>query len=129
MDGVTVKNRLSVLLILCALAVRLVIPAGWMPSAERSFAVTVCTGVNMSTVWIDTKGKIHKADPAKHKSYDHEPCAFAGTAMAADTPSSPVALPMVQDVSDRLVMATTPASIGRGLAAPPPPSTGPPILS
>jgi hypothetical protein len=129
MDGVTIKNRLSVLLIICALAVRFMIPAGWMPSAERSFVVTVCTGVNMSTMWIDTKGKIHKVDPAKHKSADHESCVFAGMAMAADPPSSLVALPIMPDVSDRLVMTTIPVSIGKGLAAPPPPSTGPPVLS
>ncbi len=125
----TIKNRLSMLLIVCAMAVRFMVPAGWMPSAERSFAVTVCTGVNMSTVWIDTKGKIHKSDPAKHESADHEPCAFAGMAMAADAPSSVTALPAISHISDRLVAATMPTSIGKGLAAPPPPSTGPPILS
>jgi hypothetical protein len=129
MDGVTVKNRLSMLLIICALAVRLMIPAGWMPSAERSFVVTVCTGVNMSTMWIDAKGKIHKVDPAKHKSADHEPCVFAGMAMATDAPSSVAALAITPDGSDRFVTATIPASIGKGLAAPPPPSTGPPVLS
>jgi hypothetical protein len=127
MDGV--KNRIALFVILCALAVRMTIPAGWMPSAERSFAVTVCAGVNMSTVWVDTKGKIHTTDPAKHNATGHEPCAFAGMAMAADTPSSAAASPMSPDGRDRLVMATVPATIGKGLAAPPPPSTGPPVLS
>jgi hypothetical protein len=126
MDGMTVKNRLSMLLILCALAVRFTIPAGWMPSAEHSFAVTVCTGVNMSTVWIDTKGKIHKTDPAKHKVADHEPCAFAGVFGAADVATPIAALPVLPNANQILALTTIPASIGKGLAAPPPPSTGPP---
>jgi hypothetical protein len=127
MDGV--KNRIALFVILCALAVRMTIPAGWMPSAERSFAVTVCAGVNMSTVWVDTKGKIHKTDPAKHKATGHEPCAFAGMAMAADTPTSIAELSLSPGFDDIAAISPIPASIGKGLAAPPPPSTGPPVLS
>jgi hypothetical protein len=124
MDGV--KNRIALFVILCALAVRMTIPAGWMPSAERSFAVTVCAGVNMSTVWVDTKGKIHKTDPAKHNAKGHEPCAFAGMAMAVDIPAPVTALPIRADASLSSVATLFPVSIGKGLAAPPPPSTGPP---
>ncbi len=123
------KNRFALFVILCALAVRMTIPAGWMPSTERSFAVTVCTGVNMTELWIDTKGKIHKTDPAKHKAADHEPCAFAGMAMAADIPASIAALPVLSGPYRLVSVATIPAIIGQGLAAPPPPSTGPPTLS
>jgi hypothetical protein len=126
MDGV--KNRIALFVVLCALAVRMTIPAGWMPSAERSFAVTVCAGVNMSTVWVDTKGKIHKTDPAKHQAADHEPCAFAGMAMVADIPTSIAEPPLSQGFDGIAAISPIPASIGKGLAAPPPPSTGPPIL-
>jgi hypothetical protein len=127
MDGV--KNRIALFVILCALAVRMTIPAGWMPSAERSFAVTVCAGVNMSTVWVDTKGKIHKTDPAKHNATGHEPCAFAGMAMAVDTPTFIAELSLSPGFDDIAAISPIPASIGKGLAAPPPPSTGPPVLS
>ncbi len=121
------KNRFALFVILCALAVRMIIPAGWMPSAERSFAVTVCTGVNMSKVWIDTKGKIHKTDPSKHKTADHEPCAFAGMAMAADI-TAPLLIAILSGPEYRQITVPISASIGRGLAAPPPPATGPPSL-
>jgi hypothetical protein len=121
-----VKNRFVLMLVVFALAVRMTIPAGWMPSTERSFALNVCTGINMSTVWIDTKGKIHKSDPTKHKSSEHEPCAYAGLAIAADLAqqSSAVSAPLKQAniVANHVVHS----SVGRGLAAPPPPSTGPP---
>jgi hypothetical protein len=124
--GEGLKNRFALMLLILALAVRMVIPTGWMPSTERSFEISICTGTNMAKVWIDTKGIIHKSDPSKHKSGHHEPCAFAGMAMAADFPAPIAALPMLSGAGHHLLIATLPASIGKGLAAPPPPSTGPP---
>jgi hypothetical protein len=121
-----VRRRFALMLVIFALAVRMTIPAGWMPSADHSFAINVCTGINMSTVWIDTKGQIHKSDPEKHKSAEHEACAFAGLAMAADLaqPDSAVSAPLMQ--ANIAAKSIVHSSIGRGLAAPPPPSTGPP---
>ena len=116
------------MLLILAMAVRMLVPTGWMPSGERSFEIKVCTGVNMSSVWIDTKGQIHKSDPSKHKSSGHEPCAFAGMAMAANFAPQFAGLPVPPQQSVRLGIASIPVSIGKGLAAPPPPSTGPPTF-
>ncbi len=113
-------------LIVLALALRIMVPAGFMPSAERSFALTICTGMDIQTVWMDKSGTLHKEDPSKGKSVEHQPCAFAGAATAADITSAvpqiamaPVALPTPSFTKSEV-------SVGAGLAAPPPPAIGPP---
>jgi hypothetical protein len=116
-------------LIVLALALRIMVPAGFMPSTERSFALTICTGMDTQTVWMDKSGTLHKEDPSKGKSVEHQPCAFAGAAIAADFLSSvsqiamaPVALPLPG-------FAKSEVSVGAGLAAPPPPAIGPPSFT
>ena len=113
-------------LIVLALALRIMVPAGFMPSTERSFALTICTGMDTQTVWMDKSGTLHKEDPSKGKSVEHQPCAFAGAAIAGDFLSSvsqiamaPLALPIPGFVKREV-------SVGAGLAAPPPPAIGPP---
>ena len=46
-------RNIAVILIVMALAVRVAIPNGWMPSADKAFALTVCTGMDVQTVWLD----------------------------------------------------------------------------
>lgn len=112
--------------ILLALAVRVIIPTGFMPSAERGFALTICTGTDAQTVWMDKSGKLHKEDPSKGKSVEHQPCAFAGAAMASDLPSMDVHVAMAPFAVAIPVHAKREVSVGAGLAAPPPPAIGPP---
>ena len=113
-------------LILLALALRVIIPSGFMPSSERGFALTICTGMDTQTVWMDKSGKLHKADPSKGKSVEHQPCAFAGTAMAADMPAADFQVAMAPVALAIPVFAKREISVGSGLAAPPPPAIGPP---
>ena len=109
-----------------ALAMRVIIPSGYMPSSERGFALTICAGMDTQTVWMDKSGKLHKEDPSKGKSVEHQPCAFAGSVIAADFPANSlqIAMPPVALVAP--VFAKREVSIGAGLAAPPPPAIGPP---
>ena len=105
-----------------ALAVRLLVPAGWMPAEGRGFAITLCTGSGAQAVWIDGKGNIHKRAPAT--APDH-PCAFAGIAAPMLDGEAPLAI--LAPAAIRHAALTRPlAAIGQGLAAPPPPATGPP---
>jgi hypothetical protein len=118
----------AAMLILMALSVRIAVPAGWMPSGEKAFALTVCTGMDVSTIWLDSKGKLHKEDPSKGKAVDHAPCAFAAAHALADIPAGvadAVATPHLPKV---LPTGGGHVSIGHGLAAPPPPAIGPPVL-
>lgn len=112
------------LLAVIALAVRIAVPSGWMPSAERGFALTVCVGGDMQIVWLDKKGSLHEREPGQ--SIEKSDCAFAGSAPAMDLPT--VAAASEKAVATQLT-ASIPqirVSIGHGLAAPPPPATGPP---
>jgi len=119
-------RNLAAALIVLALALRVVIPAGFMPSSERGFALTICAGMDTQTVWMDKSGKLHKEDPAKGKSVEHQPCAFAGAAMASDAPADTILIAMPPVATAVPVFAMREISVGHGLAAPPPPAIGPP---
>ena len=119
-------RNLAAALIVLALAVRVVIPAGYMPSSERGFALTICAGMDTQTVWMDKSGKLHKEDPAKGKSVEHQPCAFAGAAMAGDAPAPELHVALAPVALATPVFAERGVAVGRGLAAPPPPAIGPP---
>jgi hypothetical protein len=122
------RNWLIAFVIL-ALAVRMVIPTGWMPSVVAGKAtITLCTGAGMVEAWVDADGAIHKESPAK-KSANDQPCAFAGLSAVADSPpyAELVAAPILPPHSVPGA-ALTGVAIGLGLAAPPPPAIGPPTL-
>lgn len=123
----TPATRLFALLALLALAMRVAVPAGWMPNGELGLAV--CTGEGMARApaeWAeDWARRLGKPAPAK-STVEHPPCAFAAAAAALAEPL-PAPAPVL------LAASTTPAPLppralipGRGLAAPPPPPTGPP---
>ncbi len=125
-------RRLAWLVLLVALLLaRGLTPDGWMPvaSASGGIELAVCNGLGSEDRMVLTAdGKIQHKAPAKGQASDH-PCAFAGIGIA-DTPP-PVAtatMPIVR--AGRLPPALPAAAMpGRGLAAPPPPSTGPPALA
>ncbi len=115
--------------IILSLAIRMVVPAGWMPSlADGRATITLCTSAGMVEAWVDADGKIHKESPAKKGAGDR-PCAFAGLNAAADTPALDVASLPLPFAPQRLYNnKATAVAIGLGLAAPPPPATAPPAL-
>lgn len=121
-------RSIAAMLVLLALAARVAIPAGWMPSADKAFALTVCTGMDTQTVWLDKQGSLHKEDPSKGKAVDHAPCAFSGAAAALDLPAAAAIAAINWTAIVPLPVARLTVSVGHGLAAPPPPATGPPIL-
>jgi hypothetical protein len=109
-----------------ALALRVVMPPGFM-IADRAgasgFPLVICTGQGPATL-ADLGDK--PAPPAKSRL--DAPCAFAG-GVASLAPSL-VAFARL-DRWDRaldLVVGLRDQVPGRGLAAPPPPAVGPPLL-
>lgn len=112
------------MLVMLALAVRLAMPTGWMPG-EKSFQLTLCTGVDIEIVWMDSKGKLHKQKP--HSGEEQKPCAFGGVSAFANLTFFSGPMEPFQPVGAKRV-AINSTTIGQGLAAPPPPQTGPPIL-
>jgi hypothetical protein len=122
----TPLRSFAAVFVLMALAMRVIIPSGYMPSSERGFALTICAGMDTKTVWMDKSGKLHKEDPSIGKSVEHQPCAFAGAAITADFPATAFQIDMDPVALAAPVFAKREVSIGSGLAAPPPPAIGPP---
>lgn len=119
------------LLIVAALLTRSVAPDGWMPviNANGGIEIAVCNGQGPEdTMVLSPDGKLHHKAPAKGQSGDH-PCAFAGLGIAdAPPPLLAVAAPAFATPAIPPLDAERLAP-GRGLAAPPPPATGPPALA
>ncbi len=127
------RGQTALLLLCLAMFMRLLVPAGWMPveTASGGLAITLCSGSGPMPMTIAgptaaaMKAMHHGTDQQDHGPGDH-PCTFSSLAMALDEPPL-----LVIDLPKLIVEAWTAStglavSIGRGLAAPPPPSTGPP---
>ncbi|MBL8544293.1 MAG: hypothetical protein JNJ63_10855 [Hyphomonadaceae bacterium] len=118
------------LLALVAISVRALVPAGYMlaPSAQAGgMAVTICTAQGAVDVVLDPAGGEHKQKNDSQQRSADAPCVFAGAApLAAPDAAIALAAPALPSAPVDYVFAAL--APGRGLAAPPPPSTGPPIL-
>lgn len=121
---------------LLAMLVRAIIPAGYMlahadSSSGRYLTVEMCDGhANQAQVIDLDTGKVIDLSKLPKNAKDNAksaPCVFAGVVAMADPIQSvePVAFRSTHDVAFALVRDLRP---GRGIAAPPPPSTGPPSL-
>ncbi len=114
-----------------ALMLRALVPAGYMiapASGAGQFFVTVCTGLEgkVMRVALPLNGK-QDAPQQGHDGKDG-PCAFTALAGLADTPPLPGVLQPFQSLTAPLPGKHV-VMIGRGLAAPPPPQTGPPAIA
>jgi hypothetical protein len=119
---------------LLAMLVRAIVPAGYMLAGAdtgqgRYLTVEMCEGHAAKVVDLDT-GK--QVDPSKlpgkaDGKSSHAPCVFASTASVATAVAiaEPVEFIASQDVDFGVDINVRP---GRGIAAPPPPATGPPAL-
>ncbi|WP_375382531.1 hypothetical protein [uncultured Sphingomonas sp.] len=131
-------RALLLLLVALAMAVRAAVPAGWMPmtGADGATRLVLCPGSGpvagggampgMAMVATSLDGHHDPAAPAA----DHD-CPFGVTALAVDL-AVPLVAPLGVGIVATTVAAPSPALLpgrGRGLAAPPPPSTGPPALA
>jgi hypothetical protein len=111
-----------------AMALRLTVLPGYMIAAQPgALTVVMCTaqGVTSQTIALDssetTSGKSRSDHPGKT---DICPFATAGVALAAiDSPVAIAGLPTVEHAP----LPIGAGLIGQGLAAPPPPPTGPPF--
>lgn len=108
-----------------ALLAKLLVPAGWMPVTDSRLRIELCSGMGAVTAWVDEAGNVHKDKPASPKAQD-KPCTFAAASASVALPfAGAAALPAI--IPANLVFrAAGEVRIGQGLAAPPPPPTGPP---
>lgn len=133
----SLHRGLAAWLVAFALAVRLLVPAGYMPMAGKA-GLEICAGQNADLAAMPGMGAMphhgampmHGMDHGKAMPGDHDhDCGFASVVgAAADLPTlilpamlAPVALPVA-------FVAQVNVRPGLGLAAPPPPKTGPPSI-
>ena len=121
-------KSLFAIAVLLALSLRILIPTGFMPTvSSHGIVVELCSGMSGKTVTIDI-GKKSNGDGGQHNA--ENPCAFAaglghGLISAADLPTIQ---PFIFGLTIFVGTAIADLTISR-LAAPPPPSQGPPALS
>ena len=129
-----VPTRIGALLAALALFVRLVVPAGFMPMASASGAPTlvICTGQGPMVMPMPAgkpmAGMEHHQAPSDGDTASHG-CFLAAVGGAVDIAAPAASIPLPFIVAVEHVVRAFVTRPGRGLAAPPPPKTGPPILA
>ena len=119
-------GRLAALLATLALVLQVAVPTGFMVAdTSRGASLVICTGHGPLQLSPADHGTPSKTPASKRAGA----CVFAGHGAAPLTPAAQLALAArfeacVQPVALRFDLAP-----GRGLAAPPPPSQGPPAHS
>ena len=121
-------KSLFAIAVLLALSLRILIPTGFMPTVgSQGLVVELCSGISGKTITIDL-GKKFPGEKQQHTA--DSPCAFAaslghGLLSAAELP---IILPFVYGLTIFAGTVIADLTVHR-LAAPPPPSQGPPALS
>lgn len=133
------RNALTVALLLCVLALRVAIPTGYMLDRDaRGWPeLVVCPAAAPAPVVMAMSGAMaHHAAPApQHHRHDpktvEHPCAFSAASAAVDLAARPSAPALPHARADAAALATMHPFVrpGLGLAAPPPPKTGPPAAA
>lgn len=143
-QSIAVQRGTVGLMLALALLVRLVVPTGWMPEVDADgIRLTWCGSAGPPppayvaamaetaerlglTAGSHLPGSSDGGDGQKKPGGD-QPCTYAGLALAVlDPGAATLAAPFV--AASPQVRPAMVATIGHGLAAPPPPATGPPLL-
>lgn len=138
----TLKRCLLLLLSAITLTLTNVVPTGWMPAknVRGEFVVRICSQGLTETQRIRFEALAQaRVDHAMHGADQHsgddpqavsDPCPYGVVANAFAVPpvSPPMAEP-VKGIEADLPLLASNVGIGMGLAAPPPPSTGAPVIS
>lgn len=144
-DTRNAEGRLAVVwLVAMALLVRSLVPAGYMLAPDHSthfWPVVLCSGSGPAELTAPTTSADAHGDAAHHAGEGHhkqdggapgsdhqreQPCAFSGLGtLAAPSDLSPSA-PWARVLAGVILPPALMATVGQGLAAPPPPATGPP---
>ncbi len=126
---ITRQPNLMLALLVLTLAIRVIVPSGFMPTTDDNgmIRISMCSGMGPQTAWLDKSGHVHKDPPTKGQ-HDPQPCGFGALTVGAEMSNTPAIEPPVLFSEDPSFLPAIAPSIGHGLAAPPPPSTGPPIL-
>lgn len=131
-----ISTHLGAWLTVCAIAVRILIPAGYMvapmPGEGGLPAIVICTAQGAKTVSVDTIG-LNEGDrqapgPADNDSGADQGCIFAGAVTPLPVPGLQVTRAEAPVAVSQIDLPVAHQRPGLGLAAPPPFKTGPPII-
>ena len=117
-----VRNSIALMLVVLALAVRVLLPPGYMASPDAGgLQLVVCTG--QGAITLESQGDGHDGDQQAKDG----PCLFAGLATALDHPepaelAGPLSVQLPRDIS----AVSRDQCLARSLACPTPPSHAPP---
>ncbi len=124
-----------IVLLLCVLAVRVVVPQGfmWSTGADGSRELVLCSGSGAQALTPIAAAAVaaqHRSDQRDQdgKTADH-PCAFAAASLAIDLPADAYPITGEPQRAAAPTVLHIFARPGLGLAAPPPPKTGPPAFA
>lgn len=123
-------RTIGLMLLACALAIRIVVAPGFMPVANADgFTISMCTGQGAVDVRVADDTMRHLADKSDPAQSNAQGCAFASLAMAT-APTLPAVLGAPALLTP-VAAAITPLACAPhiGVAAPPPPQLGPPALA
>jgi len=112
---------LACLLFAAALAMRVLVPAGFMPAASGEIAVEICSGSGPMTMVMELPGS---PDKAEHKP--DSPCAFSALAAPGLAGADPVQLAIALALILAMALFLAPVARVRRVARLRPPLRGPP---
>jgi hypothetical protein len=128
--------RLGAFLTAFAIALRIMIPAGYMvaPTQDKAGlpAIVICTAQGAKVISVEAGGDVQSGDSAPHPADDKNKsdhgCVFAGAVAPLPVPSQTLADARALIAISRIDLPVGHQRPGLGLAAPPPFKTGPPEL-
>lgn len=123
--GFPSRHQLGLLFATLALVFRVAVPTGFMVGEGTTGpTIVICSGSGPMTMTLPGVPAKHdgKADKADH------PCVFAAAHVAAPAPVPTSDVLVLRSALSAPMLASGDLRPGLGLAAPPPPKTGPPAL-
>jgi hypothetical protein len=125
------RRLFAVIVLACALLARVAVPSGFMigtDAARGTPVIEICAGQGPMQIAMPGTAEDHHEGGKDHQAADH-PCAFAAAAAAIDLAAiiHPLA-PATATIAPALLPPVD-SRPGQGLAAPPPPKTGPPAFA
>ena len=122
------RHQLTFILLACALAVRMLVPAGWMPvQGHGPLAIEPCPSADASPMI--AMAHHHDAGHHSHKAQHDSDCAFAPLTTGFAASDTPVALLAQRPVTEARLEVQAKLFFATGPPALPPPATGPPAIA
>ena len=111
-----------------ALVLNVLVPPGFMADSHGAPGLVLCTGHGPVVIASDLDGLIKDAGSHDSKSKGDGPCAFTGHGAAPPLAAAPVLASLTVSWSSVPEPVSTASVAVPSLAAPPPPSHGPPTV-